>query len=91
MNKTFETGEHMRSRFRPWLAGLAGAAGRRPLAPSAFHAERHLQTRGPHRRGRSEAGRTATGLALPVAFLGIAFVFVVEGLRPQTRGCFPDA
>jgi putative drug exporter of the RND superfamily len=38
-----DSGKHALSRLRFWLAGLAGAAAL-GLAPSAFHAERHLET-----------------------------------------------
>jgi hypothetical protein len=80
MNNTFETGKNTLSRFRSWLARLPGAAGRWQLAPSAFHAERHLQTAARIEGGEAESVARQLTSRFPWPFVD-RVVLVVEGLR----------
>jgi RND superfamily putative drug exporter len=75
---TFETGEHTLSRFRPWLAGLAVAAAL-VLAPSAFHAERHLETAARIEGGEAESVARQLTSRFRSSFVD-RVVLVVEGL-----------
>jgi putative drug exporter of the RND superfamily len=54
MNKTSEAGKRTLSRFRFWLVGLASVAAL-VLAPSAFHAARHLETAARIEGGQAES------------------------------------
>jgi putative drug exporter of the RND superfamily len=85
MNNTFETGKDTLSRFRPWLARLAGAAGRWQLAPSAYHAEWHLETAARIEGGEAESVAQQLTSRFRWPFVD-RVVLVVEGLRaPDAR------
>jgi putative drug exporter of the RND superfamily len=78
MDKTSEAGKRTLSRFRFWLAGPAGVAAL-VLAPSAFHAERHLETAARIEGGQAEsvARQLASRFRSPFAD---RVVLVVQGL-----------
>ena len=81
---TFEPGKHTLSRFRPWLASLAVAAAL-ALAPSAFHAERHLETAARIEGGEAESVARQLTSRFRSPFVD-RVVLVVEGLpAPDTE------